>query len=120
MSHVSCLFLRPPSLDIVRLINRYPAEGIRRANPRNGTVVAIITAVMAYLKVEGTVSERGASCHAFGTSYAELLIDHVFVIGIFNVLALDSCSGAELVFRRRTPGIGIRFQISPAKITIAA
>jgi hypothetical protein len=75
---------------------------------------------MPRLQVQRSVSERVAPLNAFAASHAQLLIDGVFEIRIFDVGALDRSRGAELAFRSRVSGFGTGLKIPAAKVAIPA
>jgi hypothetical protein len=75
---------------------------------------------MTSLQIEGTVSERAASLDALAATDAELLIDGVLEIWIFDEGPFDGTTGTELALRSRVSGLGSRLQVAAAKIAVAA
>jgi hypothetical protein len=91
-----------------------------RASSGDGALVAVQTAIMPVLQIQGTVSERIATLHTFAATDAQFLIDRVFKIGIFDERPFDRARRTELAFR---PGISHScpwLQISAAQVTVSA
>lgn len=107
-------------LNNIGLIDRNTTDGIGRTYPCNGTLVAVQTQVMPDLKMQGTIAEGCASLHTFCTSDAELLVYDVFKIRFLNKSPFYGGGGAKLVLGTGLQFIWSRFEITPAKITIAA
>ena len=96
----------------------YTADGFGRTDGGNGALVAVQTAVVPDLHMQGTVSKRGTSFYTLGTANAELLINDIFKIGFLDKPALNGSSWTELILGTGFP-FSPRFEIAPAKITIA-
>lgn len=99
---------------------RHAAERVARADFGNGAFVAIDAAVVADLKKERAVAEPVAALDAFGAPDAQLLVDRVFVIGVFDIAPLDGRSRAQTVFRPRIQVIGFRLEIAGAQLAVSA
>lgn len=108
------------SFDHVGFICPDPNYGIRRTNPGNGAFVAIIAQVVPDLQMEGSVPEGGAPLHTFRTTDAEVFIDDVFKIGVFDKFSLYGRCGTELVFGTRFQPGHSWFEIPAAEVAISA
>jgi len=83
-------------------------------------LVAILTAVVVYLKLEGAITESPASFHAFPATYTELLVNGIFKERVFNEFPFESIGGAELVFGSCVQSLGSGLEITPAKVAVTA
>jgi hypothetical protein len=75
---------------------------------------------MPHLQVQRPVPEGIAALHAFAASYAQLFIDGVFKIGIFDKCPLDRTGRTKLTFRSCVSGFGPRLEIAAAQVAIPA
>jgi hypothetical protein len=98
----------------------YPFNGIGRANPCYGALVAVVADVVFDLEVERTIPERGATPDALGAPDAQFLVDDILEIGFFDVPPFNSRCRAKLVFAAGGAGVGIGFQVAAAQIAISA
>ena len=64
-------------------------DRVGRAILGNRTLVAVDTNLMLDLKMEGTVAESGTTFNAFPTGDAQVLIDGILKIGIFDKGSFD-------------------------------
>ena len=87
------LLIGPVPLDLVGFIIRYPADGLGGACGCDGALVAVDTEIVPDLQMQRSVAEGRAPLYAFGTAYAQLLIDDIFKIGLLNKPALNGGSG---------------------------
>lgn len=94
-------------------------NGIARANADNGALVAVLAAVVADLQMQRTIAKRGTSGHAFGTSDAQIFVDNVFEIGLFDETPFDGRRGAKLVFGSGVEVGNARFKIATTQIAVA-
>ena len=84
-----------------------------RADFCDTALVALLAEPLADLEEERSVPKCGTTLHAFAASDASLLVDGVFEIGIFNILALDGVSRATQIF-----GCGVK--LNPFVLIIPA
>ena len=107
-------------LEPVRLISRESVPGIRGAFHGNGTVVAVDTNFMVYLKVEGGITVYLTEIYALGASDAFIHLYIVFPVRIFYKNPLNGISGADLIFCSRGEFIVFRVKIPKTIPAIAA
>ena len=86
-------------LEPVGLISRESIPGIRGAFHGNGTVVAVDTNFMVYLKVEGGITVYLTEIDALGASDAFIHLNIVFPVRIFYKNTFNGICGADLVSR---------------------
>lgn len=89
-------------------------NGIRGANPGNGTFVAIHAKFLLYLQVKGTVPEGTATLDTFPAADAQILVDVVGKVGLLDVGPFNGRSRAELVLGSRTALCVTGFEITTA------
>ena len=107
-------------LQQIRMLERHTSEGVAGADLGNRALIAIDTAVVAHLQKHGAVAKSIAPLYAFSAANAQMLVDHVFVIRIFDICPLDCCRRAQLVFRSCIEIVRLRLKIAGAKLAIAA
>src|SRR5690242_2451168 len=83
----------------VRVSGRDTPECIGRADFRDGAFVAIHATVVAHLKEERSIAKSITTFDTFGAADAQLFINGVFVIWIFDKAAPNGSRGTELVLR---------------------
>ena len=98
----------------------HAAERVAGTGARDGAFVAADAAVVADLQEEGAVAETVAAFDALGAADAQLFVNRVFVIRVFDEGALDGTGRTELIFRRGGQCVGFGLEIPRAKIAIAA
>src|SRR5262249_19675398 len=82
--------------------------------------IAVYTTVVAHLQKKRAVPEPVAALDAFGAADAQMLIDRVFIVRVFNERSLDRCGGTEAIFGAGVEVVRSRFEISRAKLAVAA
>jgi hypothetical protein len=97
-----------------------PYPGIGWTLPGDRAVVAVDTKIVADLQIKRGIAKHFAGFDAFGTANAEVFLDVVFPVWIFNELAFDCAGRAKLVFGRRSQLRGVRLKIAKTKPAIAA
>ena len=106
--------MRMRGLEQIRLPGRHPAKGVARTCASYGALVAVNTAVVANLQKERAVPETIAAFNTLRTADAELLVNLVLVIRIFDERTLDGARRAELIFSRSTECIWFGLEIACA------
>ena len=102
------------------MIRGHTAEGIGRAHLGNRAFIAIHTTVMANLHEQRSVSEPVAPLNAFCAADAELFVDGVFIVGVFDESAFDGRGGAQLIFGAGVQVVGLWIEVPGAKLAITA
>jgi hypothetical protein len=74
---------------------------------------------MTHLKKEGAISERVASLHTFSATDAQRFVNRIFMVGVFDKLAVDCTCWAKLIFCTRIQGIRLRLKVASAELTVA-
>jgi hypothetical protein len=113
------LTFRKISLDIIGLVYRNSFNGIIGTISRDRTLIAVQTKVMPDLEMQGTISEGGASFHAFSASDTQIFIDGKFKERFFNESPLDRRGWTELIFRCRIQIRYTGFEKAAAKIAVS-
>ncbi len=113
-------FLTLISPENVGLAGRHPLPCSGRAPSGNGALVAVQTAIVPVLQIQGSVSECIAALHALAAPDAQFLIDRVFKIGIFDISPFYRTRRTELTFCSGIPHSGSRLQIPAAQVAVPA
>src|ERR1019366_1911051 len=95
-------------LQQIRVIGWHPAEGVTGADLGDGALIAIHTAVVPHLQEKRAVAEAITALDTLGAADTQPLVDRVFVIGVFDIGALDCGGGAQAVLRAGVQTIGLR------------
>ena len=98
----------------------HTAEGIARADLGDGAFVAIDATIMPDLEKQGAVAEAITALDTLGATDAQLFVDGVFVVGIFDVGSLDGRRGAQAILRPGIEVIGLRLKVPGAELAITA
>ena len=101
------------TLEDVRLIGGHADDRRGGTDFGDAALVALLAEFLPDLEEERPVPIRRAPLHAPAASNARRLIDGVFEIGIFNVLALDGV-------RRTTQILGCGVELDPFVLIIPA
>jgi len=120
IGHFSRAHSMRTQLEQIRLLSGDSPESVAGANSGNGAFVAVQATIVAHLEIEGTVAEPIAALDAFGATDAELRIDDVLIVRIFDERALDGRGGTQLVLGARVQIVRFRVEIASAKFAIAA
>jgi len=104
----------------VRTAGRNPAECIRGAVSCNGALVTVDTDVVPDLQLEGAVTKGTAAFHAFAATDAQRFFDGILKEGVFDIFSPDGAGRTKLVLGARVQGLGVRFEVSSAEITVPA
>lgn len=112
--------MRMRGLEQIRLLGRHPAKGVSRTCAGYGALVAVNTAVVANLQKERAVPETIAAFNTLRTADAELLINLVLVVRVFDERALDGAGRAKLIFSCGAECVWFRLEIPGAEIAVTA
>ena len=108
------------TLEPVRLTCRHALDRVGGAGAGDGTLVAVDTMVVSDLQVERAIAEHRATLYAFGGTDAELFVDRVIVVWVFDELPLDRAGRAELVFSGGGEFVGLWLKVTGAELAITA
>lgn len=109
-----------PVFEDIRLAGWHAFDGLGRAGPGDGAIVAVDAAVMAYLEEEGTVAKKDASFDTFRAADAQFFVNGVLVIRVLQGCPFNGSCRAKLVFSAGVQGVWLRIKISGAQLAVAA
>ena len=112
--------VRVRGLEQIRLLGRHAAERVSGAGAGDGALVAMDAAVMADLEEERAVAETVAALDALRAADAELLVNCVFVIRVFDKSAFDGGGGTKLILGGSGQRVRLGFKVAGAEIAVAA
>jgi hypothetical protein len=74
--------------------------------------------MLADLELKGAIAKSAASFDAFSAADAQVFLNRVFKKGFFNKPPFNGIGRTELIFRCRSKGFCIRFEISTTEIAV--
>ena len=83
-------------------------------------LIAMPAAVMTYLQKQRTIAESGAAFNATSTADAELFINRILKIRVFNKGAFERTGRTELIFRAGIQRNRFLHKIATAKVAVTA
>src|SRR5262249_23139405 len=107
-----------PALEQIGLARRHPQKRVAGANLRDGAFVAVYATVVPHLEKERAVTETVTPLNAFGASDAQMLVDRVFIIWVFDECSLDRCGRTEAVLGTSVEIVRSRFEVPGAKLAV--
>jgi len=107
-------------LQQIRLARGHATESVARTGAGDGALIAMDAAVVTDLQEERAVSKTVAALDTFRAADAQLLVNGVFVVGVFDERAFDGGGGAKLILGGSGERIGFGLEITRSEIAIAA